>query len=566
MIMVPPGTYDELVVMNKAVRLQGWGAPATHINAIKTPTKVVAWRSKIDQLLATGGFDLLPGQTAADLFNTEEGPGITVVAKASGTQAFINVRNARIDGLTISGSDNAGGIFVNGYANYLEISNNRLIGNNGVYGGGIRLGHPNLANPTVVAANDGWFGGYTNAKNNFVRIHDNHVTQNGSRNGAGGGIALHTGSNNYRVTNNYICGNFSMNGGGGIGHQGFSNNGTIANNTVIFNQTYSPGANVSVAGGGIFIGGQASLAPATTPRPSPGTGNVAVSSNLVQGNQAGAGDGGGIRAEFVNGLDVRRAPGTPAGWYQLTLTNNKLVNNMAAMAGGGISLQDTVKASITGNTVANNDSTATAGAAFAPGSPNQSTPQPAGIVGRAHTKLLFNSIGAASGYKVPYSNPVLSNNIVWHNRSFYWMIDRTTVPATFGLLPNLSAGQPAVYSDLAVLGTAQQGTWPAYTDAGAHKLNPINSILSSAAGYDVSNSSIAPGFLAEYFNGDKGQMITQPGSISNITTAPAMDEGGNWLDVRFGPLTQYRICPTPGSCTLYGDYRLQPYAGIGANP
>jgi hypothetical protein len=293
---------------------------------------------------------------------------------------------------------------------------------------------------------------------------------------------------------------------------------------------------------------------------------VTVSSNLIQGNQAGAGDGGGIRAEFVNGLDVRRAANNPAGWYQLTLTNNKLVNNMAAMAGGGISLQDTVKASITGNTVANNDSTATAGTAFPPGSPNLSAPQPAGIVARAHSKLLFNTIGAASGYKVPYSNPVLANNIVWHNRSFYWTIDRTVEPATYGLVPDISAGQVAAYSDLGVLGTTLQGKWPNYADPWAHKLNPTNSILTSTLGYDVSNSATAPAFLSQYFNGDKGLSIKQPGAISNIATAPAMDEGGNWLDARFGPLTLYRPCLTPGACPLYGDYRLQTYGGIGANP
>jgi parallel beta-helix repeat protein len=293
---------------------------------------------------------------------------------------------------------------------------------------------------------------------------------------------------------------------------------------------------------------------------------VTVTSNLVQGNQAGAGDGGGIRTEFVNGLDVRRARDNPAGWYQLTLTNNKVVNNIAAMAGGGISLQDTVKAVIDNNTVANNDSTATAGAAFPPGSPNRSTPQPAGIVSRAHTKLLFNTIGAASGYKLPYSNPVLTDNVMWHNRSFYWTIDRTVVPASFGLIPDIGVGQPAVYSDLGVLGTAQQGTWPGYVDAGADKLNPMNSIVTSTAGYDVSNNSSAPGFLAEYFNGERGQAIIQPGLLSSIITAAAMDEGGNWLDVRFGPLTLYQPCLTPGSCLLYGDYRLSIFGGIGANP
>jgi hypothetical protein len=236
------------------------------------------------------------------------------------------------------------------------------------------------------------------------------------------------------------------------------------------------------------------------------------------------------------------------------------------MAGGGISLQDTVKASITGNTVANNDSTATAGTAFPPGSPNLSSPQPAGIVSRAHSKLLFNAIGAASGYKVPYSNPVLANNIVWHNRSFYWTIDRTTEPATYGLVPDISAGQAAAYSDLGVLGTALQGNWPNYADPWAHKLNPTNSILTRTLGYDVSNISANPGFAWQYFNGDRSLSIKQPGLISNIATAPAMDEGGNWLDTRFGPLTLYRPCPTPGACQLYGDYRLQAYGGIGANP
>jgi hypothetical protein len=573
MIMVPPGTYDELVIMNKMVRLQGWGAASTHINAAKVPAeKLTAWRSKIQQLLAAGGFDLLPGQTntfnaannEAGLFNTEEGPGIMVVAKASGPQAFINTRNARIDGFTISGSDNAGGIFVNGYANYLEISNNKLISNYGSYGGGIRLGHPNLVDPSVVPANDGWFGGYTNAKNNNVRIHHNHVTQNGSNQGAGGGISLYTGSHGYKVTNNYVCGNFSMGSGGGIGHLGLSTNGMIANNTVIFNETFNQLQNVS--GGGIFIGGQASLAPATTPRLSPGAGNVTVTSNLVQGNQAGAGDGGGIRVQFFNGLDVRRASGTPASWYLLNMYHNKVVDNTAGAAGGGISLQDMVKSNIGRNTVANNDSTGTAGAAFPPGSPNQSSPQPAGIVSRAHSSLLYNTIGASSGYKVPYSNPVLADNIVWHNRSFYWAIDNASVPATFGLVPNLGAGQAAVYSDLAVLGTANQGTWPGYVDAGADKLNPVSSTLTSTSGYAASNTSTAPVFAAEYFNGSQGQTIQQPELTTSIATAGAFDEGGNWITVRFGPLTPYRICPTPGACPLYGDYHQPNYSGNGANP
>jgi large repetitive protein len=542
LIMVPPGTYEEMVIMNKKVRLQGWGAPATIINAAKYPAeKLQAWRNKVNQLLAAGTFDLLPGQSATfngpnnepSLFNTEEAPGILVVARAGGTQQFNNSRHARIDGLTITGSDHGGGIFVNGYADFLEISNNRIVNNYGTYGGGIRLGHPTLLDPGVVAANDDQYGGYTNASNDNIRIHHNQIAQNGSAGEAGGGVALATGSHNYQVTRNYICGNFSAGNGGGIGHIGRSDNGTIANNTVLFNQSFNQGLNVS--GGGIFIGGKASL---SATQPSPGSGSVLISANLVQGNQAGAGDGGGIRAEFVNGLDILRSRTNASTWYQLNLVNNMLVDNVAGLAGGGISLQDVVRVAINNNTIANNDSTATVAAAFTASTPNQSTAQPAGIVSRAHTALLYNTIGSGGGvsqYKIRYGNPTLTNNIVWHNRSFYWRIDNSTDPATFGLVPNIGLGQAPVYADLAVLGTG----------VATDKLSPTYSILTSTTGYAATNLAVDPQFVSEYVNGDAGQTIHEIALTTSIETAPAFDEGGNSIDVRFGPHT-----PT-------GDYHLK---------
>ncbi|MFA6901561.1 MAG: hypothetical protein WC236_00615 [Gallionellaceae bacterium] len=568
LIMVPPGTYEEMVIMNKKVRLQGWGAPATVINAAKYPAeKLQAWRDKISALLAANTFDLLPGQEVGFnapnneplLFGTEEAPGILVVAKQFGDQAFNNSRNAQIDGFTITGADNGGGIFVNGYARFLEVSNNKIVSNYGTYGGGIRVGHPNLIDPAVIAADDNQYGGYVNAQNNNVRIHHNHITQNGGGGEAGGGVSMCTGSHNYQVTGNYICGNYTMGSGGGIGHLGRSNDGLIANNSVLFNQSFNQG--LSVSGGGIFVGGQATLAPAATPRPSPGTGNVTVSANLIQGNLSGAGDGGGIRAEFVNGLDVRRMSNNPNAWYELNVVNNMVVDNIAGMAGGGISLQDTVRANIINNTIANNDSTATAGAAFAANSPNQSTAQPAGIVSRAHSQLLFNTIGmgAAAPYKIEYSNPTLLNNIVWHNRSFYWATDIACDPVTsptpcFGLNPRVGApfNEPAVYSDLAVLGTSNP----------ANQLNPRYSLLTDLTGYGgAGNITGDPMFVAEYFNGDQGQTIQQPELTTSIATAPAFDEGGNFIDVRFGPLTLTNAvvlpgCSLVGTC-LNGDYHLR---------
>ena len=269
LIMVPPGTYEETGHHEQAVRLQGWGAPSTIINAAKTPAeKLQAWRNKVNQLVAARAFDLLPGQsrqpstpptTNPALFNTEEGPGILVVAPSpTATPAFNNSRNARIDGFTITGADHGGGIFVNGYADYLEISNNRIIGNHGIYGGGIRVGHPNLINPGVVPANDNQYGGYTNADNDNVRIHHNQITaERRRRRGGRRHVAVHRQPQLPGHAQLHLR-QLHTGDGGGIGHLGRSTTALIANNTVLFNQSFNQG--LSVSGGGIFIGGQASLA------------------------------------------------------------------------------------------------------------------------------------------------------------------------------------------------------------------------------------------------------------------------------------------------------------------
>ena len=69
-----------------------------------------------------------------------------VLAPASGNGRFGSNRNrgARIDGFTIKSAGTGGGIVANGYADYLDISNNRVANNSGAYGGGIRIGHPLL--------------------------------------------------------------------------------------------------------------------------------------------------------------------------------------------------------------------------------------------------------------------------------------------------------------------------------------------------------------------------------------------------------------------------------------
>jgi hypothetical protein len=576
--------YNEMVIMAKPVQLQGWGEGSTTINALKAPAdKLQTWRNRVDALVALNVGYLVPGQEAGagtpepvTLF-TEEGAGVLVLAPTTGTDVFDgnNSRNARIDGFTIKSADTGGGIVVNGHADYLSVSNNRIANNSGAYGGGIRVGHPLL---TVEDA-DGNLT-YSDSDNDFVSVHHNQVVFNGGEGGAGGGISMYTGSDAYQVTQNWVCGNFSLGDGGGIAHFGRSDGRwvtvpssgpqstrvwtlqdvpTIADNTVIFNESFFQGQTVS--GGGISISGAPPLTPGAL---SPGAGNLVVDGNLIQGNSAGAGDGGGIRLAMVNGQDVAANPANaprpngnagangPFPWNRVDLFNNMVVNNVAGLAGGGISLQDAVDVRLVHNTIANNDSLATAGEAFAAGSPNQSTPQPgAGIVSRAHSTALVGT-GPTVG---SYSNPTaFADNIVWHNRQFYFWVDATSgctpgdpaCTSTYGLCPDLSdalscpGGNGVVYSDLAVI-----------APTGTLSCTPSNSCL---VGVD-------PSFVTEYANGDKSSVL-QIENTTAIQTPAAFDEGGNFIRPKFGPLSLYDdTAPLGEPGTLFGNYHVQ-----GASP
>ena len=100
LVMIDAGTYDELVIMWKPVRLQGVGAASVIINAAKYPnSKLADWRPRINQLfnvdVTTGNLlgpaqvDPLPTQEITGgvvlleptVLGTEEGAGITVLAK-----------------------------------------------------------------------------------------------------------------------------------------------------------------------------------------------------------------------------------------------------------------------------------------------------------------------------------------------------------------------------------------------------------------------------------------------------------------------------------------------------
>ncbi len=414
LIMVEPGIYDENVVMWKPVHLQGAGAGSTFINANPNPLeRLQAFHAKVDSLGARDFAAFL----LKDPFTAAEAPGIFVIGELfypngtlqeelPGTKTlnpgnpFSTPGQASIDGFTISGSKAGGGIFAVAGASNLVISNNNIVSNQGNLAGGIGIGTPDAGFASLAGFD---------AQNDNVVIRNNKVHANGGVDGSGG-VAMNEGAGNYLVEGNLITGNMSRFHGGGIAHNEFSpGNNVIRNNKILFNEVFFGSIlNQAGDGGGIYVG--------TITGDEYGTGNVSIEGNLIQGNMASAGSGAGIRANGVNAGEVELSPGNDATWNRLIIVNNIIVNNVAGVAGGGISLQDVLRARIVNNTIVNNDSTATGILAFAAGAGN-STPQPAGIASSMNSAGLQDLITLAN--EPNFSRPVILNNIVWHNRSFY---------------------------------------------------------------------------------------------------------------------------------------------------
>jgi hypothetical protein len=567
MVLVGPGVYDELVIMWKPVKLQGWGPRVTTISARQVPTeKVDAWRAKVAVLVDDGAIDLLPGQNnapgfnplGAALFPTEEGAGIFVAGNTDAGSSFADPANqgARIDGFTIQSASQGGGIVVNGYNGYMDIGNNRLVGNSGFYGGGIRIGHPTLQFEDT----EGNLY-YTDADNDQIRIHHNEVVKNGGQGGAGGAISLYTGSDGYVVEDNWICGNFTIGDGGGIGHLGLSDGGVIRHNQITFNESFSQAS--AQSGGGIFIGGQPALqANVDGLLLTPGTGDVTIDGNVIRGNMAGVGDGSGIRIASVNGEDVAASPGDEDPWYGVQVYNNIIANNIAGLA-GAVSIEDALKVDIRHNTIANNDSTSTAAAAFLPGSSNASVPLPAGVVSRVHgadLSILLQNVAPA--VNLIFSDPTLSSNIIQHNRSFYWVNydDPGTSTIETGLFPSSCLAPPdGANCDITTL-TPDDFTWDlgvlSATTEQAETLSPTYSLLSAStlANYSGGGTNLAgdADFVDSYFNGSRDALNVP--EFTTIQTAGAFDEGGNFIQVAFGPLIQ--VDPNRNPAPFLIDYHI----------
>jgi hypothetical protein len=743
MIIVPPGDYQEMLIMWKPVRLQGVGAAYTTIDANAQPAgKMDPWRAEIGCLFGLTpsgvpvasypqpncpasfttavGFNAAPNNPQVDrvplegivgwdtttngnlaqllseptLMGAYEGAAITIVAKGvnPGPGDYFGVSNeatfptgttnltaascgttagpnpypsnfqcnpSSIDGLTLTdASEGGGGIFVHAWAHNLQIANNRVYANIGTLSGGINIGQGESPDAylngttldtdpgscegtgTSVGANDP-----VNTQEPYcfdlnVNVHNNSVTSNtsigdelfsGTPAGAGG-VSFCTGADYYKFNYNWVCGNMSTGDGGGVAHIGFNKNGDIEHNTIIFNQSLNP--TIPTNGGGLIV--MATAPDGTLPGAAAGTecGSVTdvdcapglgdgtgpglvINANFIVGNAAEAGSGGGIRLQGVNGTDVPRFPTSPANWYSVQVTNNIITNNVAGWDGAGISLQDALTTNIINNTIASNDSTATAGVLFntlgaplasAPGatyqttSGNSSAPQPAGVVSMPNSPNLVAAYPAGVTIKCPtnnpgcarFSNPYLANDLIWQNRTYFIGVGSSVqsayqqnlvtlynsvfshgVPSTTGtvLTGQTATGQcvnGSSYWDIGVRGDTGPGN-----HASGYTLKPTYSALTNASETPagLSDLNLNPTFVGQYCNGSRvppelsiaqggnGGLwnvppgisdATVPNPIFNLTPAATVDEGNNWINMTWGPLS---LTNPSGGATL-GNYAM----------
>ena len=708
LIIVGPGSYHEMLLMWKPVRLQGVGSGSVTINANAHPSgKLDPWRRQVNCLfgLALNGqpisasnpydptstyvcpasmqhqADRLPAEeilgwdvanngnvvellTEPTLMGAYEGAGVTVLGKGmrfppgadpfgrvvdgafpAGTAALgDNARDcrdfpanfqcnpSRIDGISISNSSaGGGGIYVHGWNHNLEIANNRIFGNAGTRTGGIVVGQGDFPPPVLNGA--GIQQPY--AFNTNVFVHHNMVASNVSYGdalnsespSAAGGVTFSSGSDNYRFNHNWVCGNLSSSDGGGVVHEGFSYNGNISNNWIIFNQANNP--TIPTNGGGIAVLGISATGQllangtecdAATGRDCPvgisdGVGpGLVIDANLIMGNTAESGSGGGIRLQAVNGQEVAAFPTQPNQWYGVRITNNIIANNVAGWDGGGVSMEDALKVSFVNNTVVSNDTTASAGVLFntigAPLANSPSTPcdtvtgagctttstnQAAGLVTMHNTQNLMQSLPATVvcpagyGYAAPLNNgqcrqislPRLENDLFWQNRTFHiavgpfggGLVSQQHVVTLMPTLNQAATGDcpgGASYWDIGVRGDTGPGN-----HSSGFTLSPVYSILTDATDYPNGNNlGSNPAVVRQYCNGaqvppENGGMgylvppgvadAVAPNPVFNLTPAATVDEGNNWINMAYGPLTLTNPSLSPGSLgynVLLGNYSI----------
>ena len=451
----PLGEYTENVIVHHQVRIQGVG-PGGFQGTTYVPGSIIDGAGfNPDNASGTSWITLLGSLRYSGNRAVPDAAVVTVLDDPARATTVPSTYPTSIDGFTITGgaqSDFAGnvnaitggvktpygasgalitqggGIYVHSNVKGLQLTDNVIRGNGGSYGGGVRVGTPYVGN---------------NHNDNLVLAH-NQIRDNGGTNLAGA-IGLFTGSNNYLVDGNAICGNHSSEYGGAVSAFGYNaQGGTITNNRIWFNASYDEGAGVMIAG----------ELPADPTQLSAGSGPVTIDANVIQSNLAND-DGGGVRLLQTSGSHISKAnPET------INITNNTIANNVSAHEGGGLALDDAAFVNVVNNTVARNITTATAvtsnGDAAPAGLSTAANSDP--LQARLRDTLLFP--GSATLGTTVFSKPTLLNDVFWDNRA-----------GTFsGVVTGITA--------------ADANHWDMGTADNTGSLSPINSVIQTARGTD----------------------------------------------------------------------------------
>jgi hypothetical protein len=578
-----------------------------------------------------------------------------------------------IDGLGITNSSQGGGgIFVHAWGHDLQIANNRVYNNSGTLTGGITVGQGEFppayfgggAALTVANLDPGscLSSNTLNLQLPYcldmnVNVHHNAVTQNSSTGdelfsatpAGAGGVSFCTGADFYKFNYNWVCGNLSTGDGGGVGHLGMIYQGDIEHNSIIFNQSTNP--TIATNGGGLLIMGAPDADPvcgtttdqdcvsapgAITPSDGAGPGLV-INANLIMGNGADSGSGGGLRLQNINGSEVvafpngsgtinnavnypalggstvPRANGTKSAWYDVSVTNNIITNNVAGWDGAGISMVDALNVNIINNTIMKNDTTASSGVLFntlgaplassqgpCPTSPitgmpanpcvTTSTPQPAGLVSIQNSAVLtanlpstvkvtcpaghFAGNTALNGTCRTFSYPLLANDLFYQNRAFNIQVGAlgggtlnqqhtVTLTPAFNQTATGACVTSTNYWDIGVRGDT--GPTNHNGSGTANLLNPTYSIIGTGGYTGTGDITTNPAVVSPYCNGSRippefggtGYQVppgisdaTVPNPLFNLTPAATVDEGNNWINISWGPLAM----TNPATNAVLGNY------------
>ena len=313
--------------------------------------------------------------------------------------------------------------------------------------------------------------------------------------------------------------------------------------------------------------------------------SINVTNNIIANNVAGW-DGGGVSLQDA---------------LAVNFINNTVASNDTTASSG-----------VLFNTLGAPEASAPGSNCIQAGGTTRSCPQPAGLVTMRNTSLLTSSVGSVtcptghgtSGTNATCKNfsvPLLDNDVFWQNRSFYigvgslgtGTLNQQHVVSLFNAFTTTQAPtQPTADAELAqgggVLITGGTGACttpnaaPNYWDLGVRgdtgptnhggglTLSPTFSVITSTTGYTgTGNTNGALDAISQYCNGSRtppefkslGYQVppgisdaTVPNPIFNLTPTATVDEGNNWINISWGPLSLTNTSAGTLNDAVLGNY------------